>query len=65
MYFTLDDKKGNGGYAIIFATPLLLPARVKAPQDARTPFRVYNCALRKSKGIVLAFLNFFEILFVK
>ncbi|EGL37043.1 hypothetical protein HMPREF9124_0236 [Oribacterium sp. oral taxon 108 str. F0425] len=63
MHFTLDDKKGNGGYAIIFATPLLLPARVKAPQDARTPFRVYNCALRKSKGIAIIRCPCFSYLF--
>ena len=62
---TLDDKKGNGAFWIIFATPLLLPARVNAPQDARTPFRVYNCALRKSNGtsnytMSLLFLSFLK-----
>lgn len=28
----------------------LLPVGQKAPQVAMTPFRVYNCAVRKSNG---------------
>jgi len=37
MHFTLDDKKGNGGYANIFAIPLLLTARVSLSRTQGHP----------------------------
>ena len=77
MRFTLDDKKANELYSVVFCLKYgkmlrlfsLLPARVKAPQVARTPKGCIIAPLENLRELqlyyVLAFLSLFEMLFAK